>query len=274
MKYVVAVSGGVDSVVLLNILLRDKANEIIVAHFEHGIRGESSREDARFVEATSARYGVTCEIGFGNLGAAASEEVARIKRYEFLKNIALKHNGKLVTAHHQDDLLESIAINLIRGTGWRGLAVFGDASIERPLLSMKKDDIYRYALAHNLEWVEDETNATDTYLRNRVRRKLHLINDSSRQKIVELYAKQIHLVDEINELNTGFPRTSRYFLTVIDESVALELLRALLTSKNLSLTRPQRQRLLLAVKTAKPGSIFQAGGNVTAQFTLREFIVN
>ncbi len=274
MKYVVAVSGGVDSVVLLDMLVKSTDNEVIIAHFEHGIRGESSEADARFVEALGAKYAVVCEVGFGDLGKKASEETARMKRYEFLKSVASKHKGQLVTAHHQNDLVESIAINLSRGTGWRGLAVFGDTSIERPLLHMTKNEIYDYALKHKLEWVEDETNTTDMYLRNRLRRKLALLSSAKRQRLVELYERQIEIKQLVTEQANQFPVTSRYFLTMVEEQVALELLFTLLAREGMSLTRPQRTRLLLAIKTAKVGDTFQAGCNISVRFTLREFIVN
>ena len=274
MKYVVAVSGGVDSVVLLNMLAKNTGNEVVIAHFEHGIRGKSSEADARFVKALANKYGVVCEIGIGALGPNASEEMARTKRYEFLKLVALKYGGQLVTAHHQNDLIESIAINLSRGTGWRGLAVFGDTSIERPLLHMTKSEIYEYALAHNLEWVEDETNTTDAYLRNRLRRKLALLDATKQQQLIELYERQMEIKKLITEQASQFPLTSRYFLTMVEEQVAVELLQALLAREGTSLTRPQRKRLLLAIKTAKAGDIFQAGSNISVQFTQREFIVN
>jgi len=274
MKYVVAVSGGVDSVVLLDMLANSTENQLVVAHFEHGIRGESSQADARFVEALAAKYELGYEVGYGNLGSDASEEEARSKRYEFLKSIALKYDAQLVTAHHQDDLVESIAINLTRGTGWRGLAVFGDSSITRPLLSMTKNEIYEYALHHSLEWVEDETNQTRAYLRNRLRRKLYTLDDSVRSRLVELCKRQVEVKQKINEEAERFALASRYFLTMVDESVAMELLHTMLAHKNTSLTRPQRQRLLLAIKTAKAGDVFQAGNNITVRFTLREFIVN
>lgn len=274
MKYVVAVSGGVDSAVLLDMLAKNTNNEIIVAHFEHGIRGETSKADARFVEALAAKYGVQYEQICGNLGPSASEEAARTKRYEFLKEVAARYDARLITAHHYDDILETIAVNLSRGTGWRGLAVFGDESIERPLLGMTKNEIYQYAVANELEWVEDETNLTDKYLRNRLRRKLQTLSPFTRYQLVTLYKRQTEVRNEIDTELNNFLSSSRYFLIMVEEPVALELLRALLRLKNLSLTRPQLRRLLLAIKTAKTGDIFQAGGGVTIRFTLQEFIVN
>lgn len=273
MKYVVAVSGGVDSVVLLDMLVREGVHEIIVAHFDHGIRPESAA-DARFVTALADQYGLKCVVAREELGASASEATARERRYAFLRSVAASSDARLVTAHHQDDLIETIAINLLRGTGWRGLAVLGNKEIERPLLHMTKREIYEYALTRKLEWVEDETNQSDKYLRNRVRRKIGGMSEALRSDLVALWHTQQLLAAEIDEQTSKLPLTSRYFITMIDDSVAIELLRALLLEKNLSLTRPQRSRLLHAIKTAKPGDRFEAGQGVTVQFTLREFIVN
>ena len=273
MKYIVAVSGGVDSVVLLDMLIRSSEHEIIVAHFDHGIRPDSAA-DARFVAGLADRYNLKYEIAREELGENASEAMAREHRYKFLRSIAISHGARLVTAHHQDDLIETIAINLLRGTGWRGLAVLGNREIERPLLDMTKEQIYEYALSRGLEWVEDETNQSDKYLRNRVRRQIGGIKKSLASELVTLWSAQQSLVAEIDEQTGKLPLSSRYFFTMIDDSVAIELLRALLLQNNLSLTRPQRARLLHAIKTAKLGDRFEAGQGVRIQFTLREFIVN
>ena len=104
MKRVVAVSGGVDSVVLLD-MLADEGVNIVVAHFDHGIRPDSAA-DAWFVKALAARYGVEYIGKREELGADASEELARERRYAFLHEVAQKHHAKLVTAHHLDDLIE------------------------------------------------------------------------------------------------------------------------------------------------------------------------
>jgi len=140
MKYVVAVSGGVDSVVLLDILARINTHQFIVAHFDHGIR-EDSAADARFVKALADKYELTFVCTREELGMTASEELARTRRYVFLKAVAQKLQAQLITAHHLDDLVETVMINKIRGTGWRGLAVFGDESIRRPLLTMSKQQL-------------------------------------------------------------------------------------------------------------------------------------
>jgi len=275
MKCIVAVSGGVDSVVLLDMLAKKYPQEqLIVAHFEHGIRGEASQNDALFVENLSQKYRLKYEIGYGNLTKHVSEDEARQKRYDFLKQIVAKYDGQLVTAHHQDDLVETIAINLTRGTGWRGLAVFGDSSIHRPLLGMRKEDIYAYALKYSLEWVEDETNLADVYLRNRLRRKINVVLTAhQREKLVELYRAQTRIRESIDKETEGVTTEqseSRYFFTMIPEKVAIELLRRITEGR---LHRPQLVRVLLAVKTYRAGSVYQAGMGIEFEFSARRFVV-
>lgn len=272
MNYVVAVSGGVDSVVLLDTLVKSGEHTLIVAHFDHGIRDDSAG-DARFVEGLAEKYGLPFESERVELGVGASEEAARSYRYDFLRRIADRHKARIVTAHHQDDLVETIVINFLRGTGWRGLAVLNDSSIERPLLNTRKAGLYGYAVTNGLEWVEDETNATDAYLRNRVRKSTALLADEVRRELVALRVDQCRLSKEISGEASLLITTDRLFLTMVGESVAMELLREYLKGVELSLTRPRLGRLLLAIKTARAGTTFQAGDGVEAVFTNRDFIV-
>lgn len=272
MKYIVAVSGGVDSVVLLDMLVKENEHKLIVAHFDHGIRDDSAA-DARFVERLSANYGLQFVTRREELGASVSEASARERRYIFLQSLAEKHNAKIVVAHHQNDIIETIAINVTRGTGWRGLAVMGNIQIERPLKSLTKSDIYNYALENKLEWVEDETNLSDLYLRNRLRHKLTRLDDAQRTQLTKLHELQVAKKLQIDSEAVQLVTNSRYFLTMLEHDVAIELLRSWLEHQGLSLDRPQRSRLLHAVKTARPGQIFEAGSGIRIEFTLREFIV-
>ena len=274
MKYVVAVSGGVDSVVLLDMLVRAGEHELIVAHFDHGIRGDESAADARFVEALAKGYGLPCYVGKGELSKDASEAEAREKRYMFLFEIARRHEATLVTAHHANDCIETIAINHRRGTGWRGLAVLNDKRIYRPLLAKTKSELYAYALENNLEWVEDATNRSDRYLRNRLRRQLGQIADSDNEKLRDLREQQSVLAEqidrEVEQLIAAGIGTNRYFFISIDEASGLELLRKVTWQK---LTRPQLRQMLLAIKTYPLGAILEAGAGIRVRFTAREFIV-
>jgi tRNA(Ile)-lysidine synthetase-like protein len=272
MKYVVAVSGGVDSVVLLDMLAKQGEHELVVAHFDHGIR-PGSADDAAFVAALSRVYGLTFETRRVELGPTASEEQARVARYVFLNEVATKHGGVIATAHHMDDIVETIAINLVRGTGWRGLAVLNDPNIRRPLLGLRKSELYEYALKNGLEWVEDETNGSDAYLRNRLRAKMNQLPSSTYGQLVDLWRRQRILASDIDREAERLATGSRYFMTMVDEPCAQEVLRRMLADLSLSLTRPQRSRVLHAIRTARPGSTLQAGSGVSVTFTTRDFIV-
>lgn len=260
-RYVVAVSGGIDSVVLLDKLAKQPGLELIVAHFDHGIRDDSAA-DAAFVGELAKKYGLAYETEREELGRGASEELARERRYAFLRAVAAKYEARIVTAHHADDIIETIAINLSRGTGWRGLAVL-DSDIVRPMLAMTKQEIREYADTHQLDWHEDSTNVSDAYLRNRLRRKIseQLVEDDKRQ-LWALHARQVELKRAIEQetaalLATG-PEYSRYFFTTIDVASADELLSILCKRIfQLSPTRPQRARALLAIKTARAGTTYQ-----------------
>jgi tRNA(Ile)-lysidine synthase len=273
-KYIVAVSGGVDSVVLLDRLVKESGHELIVAHFDHGIRPESDA-DARFVEGLAKIYGLSYEVRREVLGPDTSELKARHRRYEFLRSLARKYEAVIATAHHQDDLIETIAINLVRGTGWRGLAVLGAKDINRPLLEYSKADIYEYALKYGLEWVEDETNASDKYLRNRLRRHIHRqLSAGDKTKLVDLWQQQRKLCEsidnEVQSVLSGQVQYSRYFFTHIDEQSAMELLRTIL---GFAITRPQAVRAIHAIKTALPGTTMEVGAGYKLRFSKREVIV-
>lgn len=268
--YVVAVSGGVDSVALLHMLTQTTDHEIVVAHFDHGIRDDSA-QDAAFVGSLATAYGFPFETLREELGPQASEETARNRRYAFLRDIAKKYNGRIVTAHHADDVVETIAINLHRGTGWRGLAVL-DSDILRPLTLLSKADLVAYAKQRGLEWREDSTNKSDKYLRNRLRQSTKALDPEVKRELLALWSQQLQTKREISqgiaELVGDGPNYSRYFFTHIPPQVAIECLRFVTDAK---LTRPQLERALLAVKTASPKSTYQAGSGVTFDFTTRNF---
>ena len=272
-KYVLAVSGGVDSIVLLDILAHQlDFKDIVVAHFDHGIRSESC-DDAIFVSELAEKYGLIFETKREELGVGASEELARERRYNFLWSVAKKYDAKLVTAHHGDDVIETIAINLSRGTGWRGLAAM-DSEIFRPLTNNLKSDILDYAKQNNLAWREDKTNASDDYLRNRIRRQLAKLDEDKKWQLLGLWAQQKSIKREIDEvvidLVGDMPEYSREFFKNIDDSVGVECLRRIVDAR---LTRPQLLRALKAIRTALPHKVYHIGDGMQLNFTPRNFTV-
>ena len=281
-KYVVAVSCGVDSVVLLDMLALKKlpttyhllttTYQLIVAHFDHGIRDDSA-DDAIFVEKLAKKYGLQYVTKREELGPNASEEKSRDRRYEFLRSVAKKYNAKLVTAHHSDDVIESIAINLTRGTGWRGLAVL-DSDVVRPLIGTTKLEILKYANEHKLIWCEDSTNSSYMYLRNRIRSQIISLDDDTKRQLLGLWINQKYLkllIDsEVARLIGDKMIYERYFFTHLDTQTAIELLRFIVDAR---LTRPQLVKLLHAIKTFLPNKTFLAGDGVKLNFTSRNFTI-
>ncbi len=271
-KYVVAVSGGVDSVVLLDILAKKPELELIVAHFDHGIRADSHL-DAELVADLAKKYGLPFVSKREELGPHASEEKARDQRYAFLRSVAEENNAKLVTAHHADDVIESIAINLTRGTGWRGLAVL-DSDVVRPLTDMKKAETINYAKEHNLKWREDSTNKTDVYLRNRMRSKIAELDEDTKRQLLALWSTQKSIKAEIeaeaDKLIGKGPTYSRYFFSHLDERIGSELLRHIVKWR---LTGPQRVKALHAIKTFLPSKTYHAGWGIEIRFTPRNFTI-
>lgn len=239
--------------------------DFVVAHYDHGIRGKVSAEDAEFVRQQCRNYGVVVQCGCGKLTAATGEAVARQYRYDFFRRvaeaIARDDPVYLVTAHHQDDLLETIALNIVRGTGWRGLAPMNQPQVLRPLLDIAKAELVSYAIEHGLAWREDQTNDSPRYLRNRLRVLLASWSPADKAELIRLYEKQKHLRRQVErELEHYCTRhitrdkqgqlvLRRYDLIMLPADVAIEILRRLTKGW---LTRPQLGQLLLFIKVGKP----------------------
>lgn len=244
--------------------------DIVVAHIDHGTR-KSSAEDADFVRRKCQELGMKFYETKLELGEGVSEELARKKRYEFLKTIQEKEGGTLCTAHHLDDVLESIAINLIRGTGWRGLTPFYDDELVRPFIisRMWKRNVLKFAGRHAVHYRQDPTNHETNYLRNRVREKMAELDEATRVDIINLFEKQNELRGKIEKLVTELAKQTvvgknfhkkELFLTA-DERVTLEVLREICLMRGYSLTRKQLADFLSAIKTYAPHKKFNLPKN-------------
>jgi tRNA(Ile)-lysidine synthase len=143
--YVVAVSGGVDSVVLLNMLSMQSDLKLVVAHYDHGTR-KDSENDRHFVDNLAKTYHLPFVFDMGTLGYDASEAIARTYRYQFLEKVRTATGARaILTAHHQDDLLETMFINVLRGTGRKGISPMQtNTYVTRPLLGMTKQMLLDY----------------------------------------------------------------------------------------------------------------------------------
>jgi tRNA(Ile)-lysidine synthetase-like protein len=201
-KYVVAVSGGVDSICLLNIMAESSAYDLVVAHFDHGIRTDS-RKDRLLVSRLAQYKQIKFVSQNGNLGRETSESLARQARYDFLYQVLEKENAlAIVTAHHLDDRLETLIINLIRGTGRLGLgSICETATIKRPFLNLTKAELKSYAHQHNLSWREDSTNQDCGYLRNYLRLKvIPRLSDEDKAKFIRIMDRQVDINIQIDQL--------------------------------------------------------------------------
>jgi tRNA(Ile)-lysidine synthetase-like protein len=269
-KYVVAVSGGVDSVVLLDLLQRVPNLELVVAHFDHGIR-EDSAADRQFVQALAEQYGLSFVYMEGKLGAAASEATAREARYAFLRSAMQKSGAQaIITAHHEDDLLETAILNMLRGTGRKGLSSLKSTEdIVRPLLGVPKQVIRAYAIDHGIEWHEDSTNASTAYLRNYIRLKLlPYFGDQDRRRLRELIDSMHGTNTEIDamladylQLQPSADTVGRHTVIMLPHAVSKELLAAWLRSHGVrSFDKKTIERLTIAAKTYAPGKLVDIDG--------------
>lgn len=178
-KFIVALSGGADSVALLTLLLASKNCEIIAAHCNFHLRGEESMRDQYFVENLCSRLGVRLLIRnfdvaeFQHRNPSASLEMAcRDLRYEwFLELLAENNYDRIATGHNADDNIETMFLNLLRGSGTTGLrAMLPDSGIIiRPLLSIHRQEIESYLKEKNLDYIVDSSNLTSDFRRNFLR---------------------------------------------------------------------------------------------------------
>lgn len=176
-----ACSGGADSVCLLHLLRSMDGIGVVCAHFNHGLRGAESDRDEAFVKELCDRLGVPCVTGHGDVRGYAAErglgieEAARELRYAFLERTAKEQGcSRIATAHNAEDNAETVLLNLIRGTGGRGLGGIPPVrgKLIRPLLTVTRAEIETYLAEHGLPHVEDSSNASDDYTRNRIRHRI------------------------------------------------------------------------------------------------------
>jgi tRNA(Ile)-lysidine synthase len=180
---VVGLSGGADSVALLDVLASLGARDgfrVVAAHLDHALRAGSAA-DAAFCAALAARLGVAFETARADVRARArrekggTEEAARRERYAFLREVEQRHAAAAIAvAHTLDDQAETFLLRLLRGAGSVGLGamrpVAGD--VLRPMLEATRRDVLAHLKARGLEWREDGSNADDSFLRNRTRHEL------------------------------------------------------------------------------------------------------
>ena len=207
---VVAVSGGPDSVCLLHMLceLKDALKlQLIVAHFDHGLRPDEDAFETRFVRGLAESLNLPFETAKGRLLAKTTsgsrEEAARTARYAFLERVRKKSKAqKIALGHNLNDQAETIQMRLLRGSGPSGLTGIPpcrDGAIIRPLIEIHRLEIENYLKAKRLAFVTDSSNLAADYFRNRIRLELMPLLERYQPQIVRLMGRTAEILRDEND---------------------------------------------------------------------------
>lgn len=230
-KIVIGVSGGPDSISLLHILnsIKEEINfQIYVAHINHMIR-EVATEEAKYVQNFCNKLNIQCFIKNADVTSIAkaekrgTEEIGRKIRYDFFNEIAEKVGAnKIATAHNKNDKVETILLNIVRGSGLsglKGIEAIRNGRYIRPLIAVKREDIEEYCKKHALNPKYDESNLETIYTRNKVRNiVLPYIKKEFNPNIVETIYRLSELVTEENEYLEQVTEKAFNEIQVISES--------------------------------------------------------
>ena len=247
-EVVCAVSGGADSVALLFALylLKEKLQiRLSAAHFNHHLRGAESNQDQAFVEDFCSRYDIPLYKGGAAVetGPKGLEAAARDARYGYLKTLP----GRIATAHTADDNAETVLMHLIRGTGLKGLGGIAPKSgkLIRPMLTVTRQDVMAFLQEWNLPHVEDQSNHTDQFLRNRLRHHvMPLLNRENPRLAENVSAMAMQLRQEEHYLSRQVELTDRVsVLREMDPALRNRALESFLRQQGVK--EPQREQIQL-----------------------------
>jgi len=197
-RYLVGVSGGLDSMALLHALHAGGFSKLTVCHLNHSLRASASEADARFVRRWAEKWSFDCVIEkqpIAQLAAASGESIetaARRARYDFFQRTARSLRcPRLILAHHADDQAETVLANILRGTGLTGVCGMKAESQQdkltllRPWLALRRAEIHAYATEHRVPWREDASNLSLEHTRNRLRHvAIPGLNDAMQRDVV------------------------------------------------------------------------------------------
>lgn len=231
-KLLLAVSGGVDSMVLLD-LCSHLHNEIGIAHCNFQLRGEASDADENLVIEEAKRMGVFCEstkfdtIGYAQEKGVSIEMAARTLRYDFFQHLLEKKGyTKILTAHHANDNAETLLLNLIKGTGIKGLTGIPTRreNIVRPFLHFKRKDLVAYAMQNHIRYREDATNKEVIYQRNKIRHEVIPLLETLNPAVVETLNENIQRFQEVRKVYEEVMQRRLQFF-VQEDSIDIEKLK-------------------------------------------------
>lgn len=260
--YVIAVSGGVDSMVLLDLLSKKPNINLIVAHYDHGIRNES-KQDRLLVQQVAQKYKLPFVFDKANLGPGTSEAQAREARYSFLRSVKDASSAKaIITAHHEDDVIETAILNILRGTNRKGLSSLKSVDgIIRPITSISKSSLYNYAKATGLNWNEDSTNKDINYKRNYIRHKIvPKFNNEQRNQFLKIIRRSAVINGLIDneaaaylDANLVGNKLNRQAFIILPHSVSKEIMATWLRLNEIrDFDSKLLEILTIGAKTLKP----------------------
>ncbi len=266
---VVAVSGGPDSLVLLNLLQKMSLQlqlKPVIAHLNHCMRPEAEEEQSK-VKSIAENFSLPFEGKAVDVRALkrkkgiSEEEAGRLARYSFFREVAAKYGAsKIALGHHRDDLAETVLLNIFRGTGVDGLAgilplrSWGDVFLVRPLLCLRRSEIEAYCREEGLDPVTDSTNLQKDYTRNRIRLELiPELENNYNPRIREALASLADLAAEDRALLQGLAR--RYYRKLVRPGRHATSINA----RSLSLLPPAVRKRLLLLSIARHTSLQDLG---------------
>ena len=249
-SFIVCVSGGPDSLCLLDVLtlLQKKQNFTFhIAHVNYHLRGKDSDLDEKLVKARAKNYSLPCTVLSQEKKLQdTSEEKLRDIRYIFFEKLRTKKNADhIVIAHNQDDQAETFLMRLLRGSGLSGLSAMRpkNGSIIRPLIEMSRSDILQYLKDRGITFREDKSNADPRYFRNKVRRELiPFLEEKFQPQTRKLLAETAILLGEdyavLSDIPTKLSLKQEAFSVECSRRVLLKLPTALIHQEIRSLLRP------------------------------------
>ena len=271
-RVVCAVSGGADSVALLfaMYLLKDELQmQLEAAHFNHHLRGEESDRDEAFVRALCDTYDIPLHLGGGEIvpGKKGLEAAAREARYAFFATLP----GKTATAHTADDNAETVLMHLVRGTGLKGLGGIAPVreNLIRPMLGITRQQVLAFLQEYHVSFVEDSTNAEDTFLRNRIRHQVMPILMGENPKIAPNLSKMAMTLRYDEEALQSLAEEEIpdvYRLRELPKAIRSRMLEKFL--KDSGVKEPEQEHIALAeslVFSDKPSASGQFPGGVCLQ---------
>ncbi|HIP37023.1 MAG TPA: tRNA lysidine(34) synthetase TilS [Crocinitomix sp.] len=222
-----ACSGGVDSMVLSHCLQKLNLKHTLL-HCNFKLRGKDSDKDENFIVEYAKKHKIEYHIKtfntkqYCNTNHLTIQEGARVLRYDWFKEFLKAENTALFTAHHLDDQIETFFINLLRGTGLKGLTGIPNQKnkIYRPLLNISKNDILIFAKDKNIAYKEDQSNLSDKYLRNRLRHQ-HIPN--LKKETNNFNSKMNHLFEELNDIDNYLEQQISNLNSILKQNKSIDI---------------------------------------------------